>query len=89
MERGDGGVKGERRMDPAEIIKPNPNKISGKTEMPFGKHRGERLGSIPADYLLWLYDRHWLAEKFPTVHRYIDQERERLEKEAERDRGGC
>lgn len=24
--------------------------------MPFGKHRGEELGNIPRDYLLWVLD---------------------------------
>lgn len=71
-------------MDPAELIKPNPNKIGGSARMPFGEYKGRRLRCVPASYLLWLYDRHWLAEKFPVVHRYIDQERARLEKEAGR-----
>ena len=25
-----------------------------RTTMPFGKHKGERLDQIPADYLAWL-----------------------------------
>ncbi len=24
--------------------------------MPFGKHRGEQLGNVPRDYLLWVLD---------------------------------
>lgn len=24
--------------------------------MPFGKHKGEKLANVPADYLIWLHD---------------------------------
>jgi uncharacterized protein (DUF3820 family) len=24
--------------------------------IPFGKHKGKMIGSLPAQYLLWLYD---------------------------------
>lgn len=26
------------------------------TIMPFGKHKGEYLGDIPLDYLIWVYE---------------------------------
>lgn len=60
------------------------DKISGKIEITFGKHRGRRVRNVPADYLLWIYDQRWFQDKFPVLHKYIDQERERLEKEVER-----
>jgi hypothetical protein len=39
--------------------------------MPFGKHRGERLDSVPARYLLWLWDDGWHARSREPLGRYI------------------
>lgn len=30
--------------------------MNDESIMPFGKHKGEKLANVPADYLLWLYD---------------------------------
>ena len=30
--------------------------------MPFGKHKGEQLASIPEDYLRWLIDQDWVKQ---------------------------
>ena len=30
--------------------------------MPFGKHKGEQLASLPEDYLRWLIDQDWLKD---------------------------
>lgn len=30
-------------------------KLTDKSEMPFGKHKGVSMVNIPCDYLLWLY----------------------------------
>jgi uncharacterized protein (DUF3820 family) len=30
--------------------------MTDESIMPFGKHKGEKLANIPAEYLLWLYD---------------------------------
>jgi uncharacterized protein (DUF3820 family) len=48
-------------------------------EMPFGKHRGERLGDIPASYLLWLHDQSFCPNK---VRNYVERERKHLTEEA-------
>jgi len=56
--------------------------IPSKTVISFGKYKGERLGDLPASYLLWLGDQHWIEEKFPDIKAYIEAERPRLEKEA-------
>lgn len=53
-----------------------------KIELTFGKHKGERLGDVPAGYLLWLGDQEWLGQKFPEIKAYIEKERRTLEKEA-------
>lgn len=46
----------------------------------FGIHKGEELGDVPAQYLLWLVDE---AEFCPwQVKDYVNKERVTLEKEA-------
>jgi hypothetical protein len=30
--------------------------MDDKSIMPFGKHKGEKLGNVPSSYLLWIYD---------------------------------
>ena len=44
--------------------------------MPFGKHRGLKIGDVPADYLLWLWnnglwDDNGLTLAQRNVHDYI------------------
>ena len=51
------------------------------TLMPFGKHKGKRLGDIPADYLIWLYDQEWF-QKFEDIFEYVAKNYQHLEKEA-------
>ncbi len=31
--------------------------MTDESKMPWGKYKGEPMGIIPADYLIWLYDR--------------------------------
>lgn len=64
------------------------------TVMPWGKHEGAQLKSVPADYLLWLYRQPWIRE-WPGLHGYLksrediliaeEQERRAEEKPAEFD----
>ncbi len=30
--------------------------MTDESKMPWGKYKGEPMGIIPADYLIWLYD---------------------------------
>ncbi len=30
--------------------------MTDESIMPFGRHKGEKLASVPPEYLLWLYD---------------------------------
>lgn len=53
--------------------------------MPFGKHDGEKLGDVPASYLLWLGDQPWVERSWPDLFGYILGNFERLEKEAKRE----
>lgn len=39
--------------------------------MNFGKHKGRRLGDVPAAYLLWLWDNGVWAEAENPLHVYI------------------
>lgn len=38
--------------------------------MPFGKHKGERMQDVPAEYLLWLHDE---GCNDPDVEDYIKE----------------
>jgi len=40
------------------------------TLMPFGKHKGEQLGNVPDDYLIWLYNNHKLDKR---LSKYIEE----------------
>ena len=48
--------------------------------MPFGKHKGEKLGDIPASYLLWCAD-NFGPGKYPDLVAYVEKNRMALEKE--------
>lgn len=39
------------------------DKFTDDTLMPFGKHEGKRLGDVPKDYLIWLYNENGLRPK--------------------------
>lgn len=51
--------------------------MKDKDEMPFGKHKGERLGDVPASYLLWLGNQD--LRRYPELKKYIDDNRKALE----------
>ncbi len=43
-------------------------------QMPFGKHRGEKLGNVPAGYLMWLWDNNIVSVKnWNRVYWYIKE----------------
>ena len=39
--------------------------------MPFGKHKGVPMGSVPKSYLKWLLDQEGFADKNPPMAKYI------------------
>jgi hypothetical protein len=41
------------------------------TRMPWGKHKGERLGDIPDKYFRWLSEQDWI-DKWEGLSNYID-----------------
>lgn len=57
-------------------------KTTDKYIMPFGKHKGEAIGDVPAQYLLWFFEQPW-STKYRAVYGYIYENKKYLEKEAE------
>lgn len=54
--------------------------------MPFGKYKGEKLGDVPAEYLLWVFDNvNRPGEMFQSVRQYIKDNLKALEKEIKND----
>ena len=50
--------------------------------MPFGKHKGERMEEVPADYLHWLWTNGLSEEtKTSSVAAYIEENLSALKKE--------
>jgi uncharacterized protein (DUF3820 family) len=45
-------------------------KLNDDSPMPFGKHKGEKMANVPAEYLLWLYENNNCTYE---VKKYIDQ----------------
>jgi uncharacterized protein (DUF3820 family) len=44
-------------------------KLNDDDKMPFGKHKGERLGDVPDDYLLWFVRQEW-SVSYPDLVEY-------------------
>ena len=45
--------------------------MDDKTFMPFGKHRGTPMESVPDGYLVWCYGQDFIRERFPELYQYI------------------
>ncbi len=45
-------------------------KLNDQSPMPFGKHEDEKMESVPAEYLLWLWDEcdFWRPDAIPSHH---------------------
>ena len=54
--------------------------------MPFGKYKDEKIGDVPASYLLWLGDQPDIKKRYPELFAYIDSGRKHLEREAKRNK---
>lgn len=52
--------------------------------MQFGKYKGEKLGDVPASYLLWFYAQSW-AKEHKDLYEYVNANIEHLRKEKEED----
>lgn len=51
--------------------------------MPFGQHQGKPMANVPAQYLLYIYDKGWCSN-WPMVSAYIQDNLDGLRKEAGR-----
>ena len=60
----------------------NMSKIPDTYKMPFGTHKDEPIGGVPASYLIWLSEQKWIG-KWDKVEAYINQNYELLTKEDE------
>lgn len=50
--------------------------------MPFGKHKGQLLCHVPADYLLWFVKQDWAKQSWPELYEYCFKNRGILKEEA-------
>jgi len=50
-------------MDRRDIISINGNRRSGDGyRLPFGKYQGQRLSTVPTEYMRWLISQAWLSD---------------------------
>lgn len=49
--------------------------LTDESPMPFGKHKGEKMVNVPADYLLWLHENNKCSAE---VKEYIEDNMEIL-----------
>lgn len=49
--------------------------------MPFGKHKGENIEEVPADYLVWLYENK--EDLYGDIKEFIDDNLEDLRVQAD------
>lgn len=54
--------------------------FTDESPMPFGKHKGEKLANVPADYLLYIYG----ISYSQGLKDYIDENRDVLNTEIQR-----
>jgi uncharacterized protein (DUF3820 family) len=50
-------------------------KVTNKSTMPFGKHKGKMLRDVPADCLGWLADQPEVKYKHSTILVYVESRR--------------
>jgi uncharacterized protein (DUF3820 family) len=55
--------------------------------MGFGKYEHEKLGDVPAQYLMWCFEQRSLMNRKPELQEYIRRNLVHLKKEAENERG--
>jgi len=58
------------------------------TPMPWGKHKGIPIGSVPHDYLLWLFRQDWIKGTDPDIkgiHAYLVENQTALLEEEQSD----
>ncbi len=56
----------------SEFRKSNVTKLDDDSRMPFGTHRGKRLGEVPDDYFRWFLRQDW-CDDYPDLVEYANQ----------------
>lgn len=51
--------------------------------MPFGKHKGQQLCHVPADYLVWFMEQSWAKGSWPDLYEYCFKNKKVLKEEAQ------
>lgn len=51
--------------------------------MDFGKYKGEKLGDVPAKYLVWCYEEAFIKRSKPRLYAYIVKNIQRIKRESE------
>lgn len=69
------GVEGKPFQDTS--ISDQTGDILDNELMPFGKHKGQKFGSLTPNYLRWVNEQSWL-DKWPTVAVYVKRKLDAL-----------
>ena len=56
--------------------------VSDSYKMPYGKHKGEKIGVVPAGYLDWLAGQKWVGH-YMEIRNYIVEDRDFIDQELE------
>ncbi len=48
--------------------------------MPFGKYKGQEIGSVPASYLDWVAGQSWKWQ-WPKIVEYVNENRDHIDRE--------
>lgn len=48
-------------------------KLTDKSVMPFGIHKGKQMIDVPADYLIWCQEQDWIKREWPPIYDYIQE----------------
>jgi len=59
------------------------NEIDDSYVFPFGKHKGTKIGEVPADCLDWLDGQTWI-KSYPLIQGYIKRNRNCIDLELKR-----
>ena len=55
----------------SEFRKSNVHTLCDDDRMPFGKHKGKRLGEVPDEYLRWFLQQDW-CDQYPDLVEYAN-----------------
>lgn len=50
-------------------------RLTDSSKMPFGKYKGRKMKTVPAQYLDWMSGQTWI-EEWPAVQDYINRNRD-------------